>query len=589
MQSRTVHFTIEKEENDMRRRGVLLTLLLAVCTAPAFAGGTAWSYKHGQELKWLRLTGSGGVLAGSDSSVVCLDPETGKTMWKREDLQGINSHQAEEVEGTPFLVVSKNNFTSTKVTVVNLETGKTEWETEKIKGATIGVFPVYEKDMLLLFTSHATTEAKTKPAMYAFQLSTGQPLWEGEFAEKVDLHFTENKSRFIQHYDLSGHMDPVTEGDAIYFTYAGLHKYDLKTGAMVWAVPYDVTEGKLKRANAQAAIDGDVIYTSAKGQLRAVDKANGAVKWTSPDYGAAVAEMAAKNDVIYGRMGGEFFDDKDRQWKLKKPLGVVAVDKSNGQMIWKYDGADDGITNMVFVDDGKTLVIADAKNIIGLDTGAAGKVSEAYKLKVEFNQHSSGGKKAMKVARFGFGGLKGGMKGMQQDKKNEDRPVAIYHAEKGYAVVRGRQNIVAFDPASRKVVWATTYAPPGVSNFEMIAMAGVYAFSYMEATSRAANSYAGTWGNTTANNDRQNALLGFSKTLSKRFSATKATDYNAYMLTNVEDGKDKGPGIVGVNMETGESFSEVLLKQKDPDYVVDEVAGRLFNRKDDTIDAYTLR
>jgi len=405
----------------------------------------------------------------------------------------------------------------------------------------------------------------------------------------VDLHFSENKKRFIQHYDLSGHMPPFSEGDAVYFTYAGLHKYDLNTGKLLWAVPYDVTEGKLKRANAQAVIDGELIYTSAKGQLRAIDKNTGTVKWTSSDYGAGIAEMKLRDNVIFGRMGGEFFDDKERQWMLKKPLGVVAVDKSSGQMIWKYDGASDGITNLVFVDEGKTLLIADGKNIIGLDTSAQGKVKEAYKLKVEFKQHTGGAQKAMKVARFGLGGLKGGLKGMQQDKKSEDHPVAIYHAEKGYAVVRGRQNIAAFDPEGRKIVWAVDYAPPGVSNFEFIAMSAVYAFNYMESTQRAASTYAGTFGNTAANNDRQNALMGYSKMLSKRYTATKATDFNAYMLTNVENGGDKGPGIVGVNMETGETLGEILLKQKDPDYVVDEVTGRLFDRRGDTIEAYAVR
>jgi hypothetical protein len=149
--------------------------------------------------------------------------------------------------------------------------------------------------------------------------------------------------------------------------------------------------------------------------------------------------------------------------------------------------------------------------------------------------------------------------------------------------------VAAFDPASRKIVWAIDFAPPGVSNFEFIAMSSVYAFNYMESTQRAASTYAGTWENNRASDDRQNALMGYSKMLSKRYTASKATDFNAYMLTTVEDGKDKGPGIVGVNMETGETIAEILLKQKDPDYVVDEVTGRLFDRRGDTIEAYSVR
>jgi outer membrane protein assembly factor BamB len=573
----------------MTKLRMLLPVLLAICAVPAIATDSSWNYKHGKEIKWMRLAGSGDVLAASDSSIFCLNPETGTERWKRDDLQGISSYQADEIEGTPFLVVSKNNFGSTKVSVLDIQTGKTEWETDKIKGATIGIFPVYEKDMVIIFTSHASGEAKTKPTMYAFTLSTGQALWETEFADKVDLHMAEAHGRFIQHFDLSGHMEPVIEGDAIYFTYAGAHRYDLNTGKLVWAVPYDVTEGKLKRANARAVIGGDILYTSAKGQLRALDKNSGAVKWLSPDYGAAIAELAVRGNVIYGRMGGEFFDDKDRQWKLKNPLGVVAVSANSGQMVWKYDGARDAITNMAFVDGGKTILIADAKNVIGLDTTLEGKVKEAYKFEVEFKQFTSAAQKINKVARFGLGGIQGGMKGMQNDKKNQDRPITIYQAEKGFAVIRGRQNLIAFDPDTRKIIWAASYAPPGVSNFEMIAMTAVYAMSYASSTAVASNTYAGTWQNTQANNDRQNALLGYSKMLNKRYSVTRVTDFHAFMLTTVEDGKDKGPGIVGINMETGDAIAQILLKQKDPDYVVDIVTGRLFDRRGDTIEAYTIR
>src|SRR2546421_13052186 len=122
----------------MRVRGVLLVALVLLCPVVLFCSGPSWSYKHGQEIKWLRVGGSGDVIAGSDGSIFCINPENGQNKWRRDDLQGIGSFQAEEVEGTPFLIVSKNNMSSTKVTVVNLDTGKTEWETDKLKGATIG-------------------------------------------------------------------------------------------------------------------------------------------------------------------------------------------------------------------------------------------------------------------------------------------------------------------------------------------------------------------------------------------------------------------------------------------------------------------
>jgi outer membrane protein assembly factor BamB len=197
----------------MRVRCMLVLGLVCLASSLAFGSGASWSYKHNQDIKWLRLSGGGDVIAASDNAVFCVDPESGKSKWQREDLQGITSSQAEEVEGTPFLIVSKNNMASTKVTVVDITTGKTEWETDKLKGATVGIYPIYEKDMVLIFASKASTATKDKPDMYAFQLSTGKELWSGDFAASVDLHFAENKKRFIQKYDLSGHMPPIAEGE----------------------------------------------------------------------------------------------------------------------------------------------------------------------------------------------------------------------------------------------------------------------------------------------------------------------------------------------------------------------------------------
>jgi outer membrane protein assembly factor BamB len=110
---------------------------------------------------------------------------------------------------------------------------------------------------------------------------------------------------------------------------------------MVWGVPYDVTEKTYKKANAKAIIDGDVVYTSSKGVIKAHDKATGAVKWASKDFGGGIAQTELKGNIIYGRMGGQFYEYKEREWKLAKPLGIVAVDKKSGNMLWRYDKAKD--------------------------------------------------------------------------------------------------------------------------------------------------------------------------------------------------------------------------------------------------------
>jgi len=73
------------------------------------------------------------------------------------------------------------------------------------------------------------------------------------------------------------------------------------------------------------------------------------------------------------------------------------------------------------------------------------------------------------------------------------------------------------------------------------------------------------------------SLVAYEQFVSKRYSATKATGNYVYVLTTVKEGKEKGAGLVGIQMETGRDERQILFKDKEPDYQVDEPAGRVFN------------
>ena len=45
---------------------------------------------------------------------------------------------------------------------------------------------------------------------------------------------------------------------------------------------------------------------------------------------------------------------------------------------------------------------------------------------------------------------------------------------------------------------------------------------------------------------------------------------------NVEDGTQKGPGLLKIDLATGEPRGQLLLNDKEPDYRVDEAVGRVF-------------
>lgn len=553
-----------------------MTLVMTLHVS-AEAASTLWTYKSAIEVKWHQLTDLSTLLVGTDDGLAVLDPEKGTEIWKRSDLKKVSQYQVEEVKGTPLLLVSANEggfSNKTKLVAVDITSGETIWETEKLKGATVGFLPVYQKNMVIVLTSKGASASKDKPDMIALDMPTGETRWEAEFADKVDLHLANTSGKFFQKFELSGHQDPIYDGDLAFFTYGGLHCYDLNTGKLVWGVPYDVTEKTYKKANAQAIVDGDIVYTSSKGVLRAHDKATGAVKWTSKDFGGGVAQMAMRGDILYGRMGGQFFEYKEREWKLVKPLGIVAVDKKSGSTLWRYDDAKDGITNMALVPNQDVVMIADAKNMIGLDS--AGK--EVFRVELAFKHHFGAGAKAAKGAmKFAKGGLMGFAK---KDKSDLDLPVAIDLRENGTAVVRGAQHALAFNPQSKQIAWSVQFPAPGVSGWKLAVMAGLAAMQYGAHYSHAAHTQLGTSENRWANTAKAKVVENYEKEFNKRFTATKSSSGYTYVLTNIEEENDKGAGLVGLNMNSGQVEHQVLLKMKEPDYDVDELAGRIFNVRD---------
>jgi outer membrane protein assembly factor BamB len=318
------------------------------------------------------------------------------------------------------------------------------------------------------------------------------------------------------------------------------------------------------------------VYTSAKGQIRAFDDATGALKWTSADFGAAVAETQIEDGILYGRMGGAFYQLSAKAYELKKPLGVVALDAATGQVKWKYEGAKDALTNMTVVKDAGVVMIADAKNLIGLSVDASGnKVKETFRVPLEFKQKQSAGGKAMKI---GFGALRGGAIGAIKGAGGGpgEAPLVVVPRPNGLLAVRSAQHLLAFDPKKREIAWATQVAPPGGSMLMKIATSAAFAMLYTAQTAQAFSTQRGTMENNWANSSRVKIMDDWTKVMDKRYKKSASTTEYSYMLTDIKNDEGKGAGIVGINLNTGEVERQLLFKDKEPEYVVDEIDGVVY-------------
>ena len=601
---------IKKFRGDLLKRLIIAVIL--TCTLvfgsglSVFAETPIWTFK---DAKWYAMMETGNLVVGTETGLAMLDGANGQTMWRRDDLKGIKETEYNEIVGTPILLIADNSgmlLKKTRLFALDQLTGKTLWESDKVYGYTAQVSTLLSQDMIVFLTIASSSATKDKPDITALKLSTGELLWKAEYTEKVDLYMKEKNRRsgsgiasslvgnpfggFTDQprYDLSGENPPIFDGDSMYLTYAGLHRYDLKTGNLVWKTPYDVTDGSLKKTNGQAIIDGDVIYTSANNIIRAIDKNSGTVKWQSKDYGkGGMAEMQLSGSTIYGRMGGQFFSGKKREYAKKTPIGVVALDKTTGAENWIYTGAKESITNMMIVPQQNVLLIGDEKNLIGLDLSSSGKVKEAYKVPLKFKFSLGAGAIAGKAMKIGFGGLRGAL---SKGPDTTDEPIALIRQENGTIVARGRQHILAFNPASRDIAWSTKYEAPGVAGWQQIAMTAIqFAMTLSQQIGKEQSAAGNNWGDVDSKNKQLvDSLSNYQNFMNKRYSATKQSGNIIYVLTDLKDGKEKGAGVIGVNLISGQGVNQLMFKDKKPDYEVDEASGRLFNLDKNTISAFVI-
>lgn len=589
--------------NTIRLCGRLCLLVILAGVAPSVrAAKELWTAKLPGDAKWHSLTELGTLVVGTNEELLAFDPENGTQLWKRSEFKKTTPFNAKEIPGTPFLACNTfNGFANTKCTlvVVNYLTGETLWQAPEMTGQFLGTLPVPQKNLVLFLFNGANAEGREQGTyIYAYDLADGSKKWVTKFAKigAIQLHMADNSGRFIPTMDLSGYHDPVVDGDEIYLGYLGVHCLDLNTGAVKWGVEFPPGNKGLKRTYAPLRIDGDRIYGAGGGSVYAINRRTGATLWKSDRISSYAGLLKARDNAIvsqleivegkiFARYGGYFSDGKNVQ--AREPLGVVALDPATGEGLYHFDKAKEGITNLMVLPEIKTVLFADAHNLYGIDIAGA-KPAETFHVPIEFKRKMGGGE----IAQLGLGAL-GGISGLAkagfaQNKARLDVPVAIVRRG-DHVVVRGKQHVMCFDPATKNIAWSTYCAAPSDA-FGMTALFAVTALAAVHGNAVAAQSggYASS-GYSSGVNEIHSSLDRYNKEAGKRKSATKDGDNFTFLLTKVEDGKAKGIGLLGINLATGEGDKKFVLGTKEPDYRVDEVINRLFFFKDkNALVAYQL-
>jgi outer membrane protein assembly factor BamB len=417
----------------------------------------------------------------------------------------------------------------------------------------------------------------------------------------------------------------------VFLFYDGVTSYGAQDGKEKEREKFTINESGLALTEADPVVDQKHIYISGRGRVRAVDRRTGNVVWKADDLGTA-SEMALNGTVLYVRTGGQFTRLKDGETESKGPFGISAIDITSGKTLWRFKGADKGLTNFVFPDK-DTILIADRDDLITIDA-RNGKRLANFEHKIEkaafvlLNERGSpviGGRD--EIASFdGKRELwrvrhKAPARGVLRIVSGIAlRAAALYFryggiATSAFGIARGGLNVAS---AVNSFRWSGIRSRFG--SFDLTTLASnsardivtrrFYSFGAFARTAGLANRVSGLQVITPSGIrgsiarsvvpsgsevresildrlDPANYADRLSDYLLKRKRLAELRGNHMYFYTDLAKPFDR-KGIVGVNIHTGKDTRYILASDPDRQFVTDDTVGLLYSADGDKLRAFEI-
>lgn len=588
-----------------------VVLLLLFSSLPVFA--QSWTTKLDKDIRFYQPTEMGVVVAGSEKSLYAIDGANGDILWRRKDT-ALDETSVAPVPGTDLLLLSFEKGNRARIEAVDLLSGDTIWRSQKIKGAVMQMSVDTGANLLAVVLAkdaknRAREDFKRRPLLHVLDLATGDQHWKYEVGEVEMMpgRWPEESGKEVD-YTLDNYYPPVFVDGRLYVFYEGVTSFDARTGKERLREKYRVNEDGLALSEAEPIFTEAFIYVSGHGRVRAISRQTGDTEWEAKDLGRT-PEMVLAGDVLYVRTGGQFTRIKDGETIERGPYGVSAIDASSGKVIWRYKGADKGLTNLL-VPDRNTIAIADRDDLIFIDA-LNGKRIARYPHKIE---HAA------------FGMLNEG----------------------GDIVIGGRSEIAAFDPFSGRQLWRARHTPPGRGVFRTVAAIAARAASlYFRfggsaltavrgvQTARAITSFS--WSGLASRSSFSN-LQALAATSGRNYGASRfrhfgiaarvrggtvrrgrSVDVEDRLFDRIDPSRQldrlsrflwhrerlatlrghwmyfytdlrnrDGNGLAGVNVNNGRTERELRLSDLDARFITDEVLGLMFVASENRLLTYPL-
>ncbi len=399
------------------------------------AASSDWSIKLDGKIQFYQTTELGALVIGTEKSLYAVDGEGGEIMWRRKNLR-LDATDVAPIIGTDLLLLNLEKDKRARLEAVDLMTGKPIWQSDKLKGSVMQLAVDLPNEWVAVVLARDAKDNpregfKRRPTVHLLSLSSGDELWRHELDSEVEMMptrwFSDEDNERETVYTLDNYRAPLFLDGRLYLFYEGVTSLDARTGKERIREKFRVNEDGLALTEADPVADEQNIYVSGRGRLRAISRSTGREVWEAKDLGLT-PELILTNNQLLVRTGGQFTRLKDGDLTERGPYGVSAIDPATGKTLWRWKGADKGITNLA-LPDASTVLAADRDELIAIDA-ATGKLHARIKHRIE-------------------------------------RAAFVLINEPGQAVVGGRSEIAAFTPAvgesarGEQAVWRARHEAPG--------------------------------------------------------------------------------------------------------------------------------
>lgn len=623
---------------------IVLILLLFATNTLVFAQDTPdQKYDLGSNINEMTLTIGGVLVVATNDGLTGIKPDENKPIFTFNNFGKLKPEETEFISGSPYIVVSQGanskfaGLAKTKRAVIDYVQGKVIFNSDDDQWNQIYTCNVVLPENKLIVSGIqkvGTREEKMSPKVAVYNLNTSKLDYSFFLNEPGKVGISKDFSITGTPYLLKDMLIIPTAQGLIAKSHSGKELWKNKIKGINWLISDETekeiygfettTNGKNTRIH-KIGSNGEELWKDDRKVKGIVSKFE-----ILPQGLAVVSNVTGGKSAFSAKSESKItmFDTKTGEdlWaKAPKTKGYVQhfYTMSDGILFGIYSG---GINKISY--DGKTLfkkplktgeniltmaetpqgliyITGEDANIVNLQTG-----EEVWKKPLKYKNTSSVASTfdrennryliAAGTVLYSIDADSGKVSELSKIKFDEKESPNNIQIRDNNIFLSSSQNLMSLNSDGSEN-FHSYYKSPGKSGFMKI-VGGVVAAASLVATVSTAAAAGANRGSGSINNLRSyndygkdakrasdmfaNISSASFKMMSERFKASSATENSQFILTKLKS----GVSLVKVNKDSGSVEKEILLKDKKPEYKVDEFGGYLYYKANNkTIHAYNLK